>query len=87
MTISSVVLHDTAASSQLNGVAFHVIVHIDVFLCDRDGSMPSQAGKYANADAFTGEVGNECSAPRMAAGASNACCAVQPEQVLGEHIG
>ena len=73
--------------SQLNGVAHHVVIDVNIFLGDCDTAVPSQAGQHPHAYALGGQVGDEAAAH----GVTGCACYASPfEQVmkaLGHHVG
>ena len=74
-------------SNQFNGVALHVVIDVDVLLCDRNAAMPRKACQYANANAFAGKVGDKAASAAVATGAINANFSIQPEKVLCQSVG
>ena len=45
--------------SQLNGVAHHVVVDVNIFLGDCNAQVPSQAGQHTHTNPLGGQVGDE----------------------------
>ena len=69
--------------SQLDGLALHVVVDIDVGLSRSDILVSSQRHQHPHPDAFGRQVGDERPSHRMTARARDARIPVQSPQVLG----
>ena len=83
------ILFDSARKklNQLHSPSLHVVVDVDVALCDGDGTMPCQTGQHSHPNAFAGQRGDEVATPTVATAPTDACPFVHPVEVLTQRVG